>query len=50
MTFVEFLKLVSILKLLYGTQIATVFFEDNIELYYNLKKDDLKKKLKGDNI
>lgn len=50
MPFTEFLKLVSTLKLLYGTQVASIFFEDNIGLYYNLQKKDLIKRLNNGNV
>jgi len=49
MTFTEFLSLVKVLKMLYGTQIAEKVFTENIELYYNLDSASLTTALKAEN-
>ena len=41
MRFDEFLSLVKVIKMLYGSHIATIFFEKNIGNYYKLTLDDL---------
>lgn len=43
MQFSEFLDLVKVLKMLYGTQIAEKFFTKNISLYYDLDSASLNK-------
>lgn len=41
MPFDHFLKLVTVLKVLYGAKVATYFFEKNIDLYYDLTSESL---------
>lgn len=41
MPFTDFLKLVTVLKVLYGRDIAERFFQKNIDKYYDLKYDDI---------
>lgn len=53
MLFSEFLSLVKVLKMLYGSHIATAFFEKNIALFYDLDDTEfsaslLKKRKLGD--
>lgn len=53
MPFNDFLSLVKVIKMLYGSHIATIFFEKNIENYYKLILDDLntsKKKREHDEV
>lgn len=45
MTFTEFLKLVSVLKMLYGTAFAEKFFTDNVGMYYDLDSASLLKRV-----
>lgn len=43
MTFTEFLQLVKVLKMLYGRNVAEMFFTKNISLYYDLDNESLLK-------
>ncbi len=36
MSFGEFLKLVNVVKMLYGRSVAEKFFTNNVDQYYNL--------------
>lgn len=45
MTFNEFLQHVKVLRMLYGVAAATYFYERNIDYYYGLNKNELKKAL-----
>ena len=46
MTFAEFLSLVKVVKMLYGTETAEKLFAKNIDLYYDLNSASLLKKKK----
>lgn len=44
MPFNEFLDLVKVLKMLYGSEIAKNFFTKNVNKYYNLDSESILKK------
>jgi len=41
MNYSDFLKTTQILRMLYGQEVATIFFENNVVKYYNLTSEDL---------
>lgn len=43
MTFEEFLKHSSLLKTLYGSEVARAYYEKNIDSFYDFEKDELRK-------
>lgn len=47
MSFAEFLKLVQVLKMLYGREVAEKVFTNNIHKYYNLTNESLNNLMKG---
>jgi hypothetical protein len=41
MTFLEFLQLVKVVRMLYGRDVAERFFTKNINKYYNLNSESI---------
>lgn len=46
MKYEEFLNTTKVLRMLYGLEVATIFFERNVVKFYDLNSDDLSDTLK----
>lgn len=46
MTFLEFLQLTKVIRMLYGKELAVVFFEKSIDKFYGLSKNELNESIK----
>lgn len=48
MSFLEFLALVKVFKMIYGRDVAQNILEKNLHKYYNLDSESLSKLMKGE--
>lgn len=50
MSFLEFLQLVKVFKMIYGRDIAQNILEKNLHKYYNLNSESLQKLMRGEEL